>query len=74
MGFNAFADTTTTTYGNKIRSPLEFSTGDNLCGPKSYLLYRYYDALNRYSAVMHDPSVQPWISMVANGSNWHIKI
>lgn len=45
---NPFLDTTTRDYGNLASPPAPFATGDNLCGPKTYQLYRTYP--DRFSA------------------------
>jgi hypothetical protein len=48
-----FADLTTNLYGNKVRAHTPFSTGDALCGPKVYRLYKTYT--DKVAAVVHDP-------------------
>jgi hypothetical protein len=68
-----FHDWTTDTYGNINRSPLnQFTTGDHLCGAKTYQLYKSYP--DRYSAQLHDPNTQPWISLTFNSPNWELKV
>lgn len=65
-----FHDWTTDTYGNvSTRTPTAFNTGDNLCGPKSYQLYKSYPNNDRFRAELHDPLKQPWISMTASAPN-----
>lgn len=42
-----FNDFTTTTYGNKSRTPAAFTTGNDLCGSKTYQLYKTYPDIYR---------------------------
>lgn len=59
--FTSFDDWTTANYGNQVRTPSDFSTGADLCGPKTYQLYKTYP--DRFSAELHDATTQPWISL-----------
>jgi len=51
-----FHDWTTDTYGNIVRTPTAFSTGNDLCGTKAYRLYKYYNSADPVSAIPHDPA------------------
>ena len=70
-----FQDWTTVTYGNiSNRTPTAFNTGDNLCGPKSYQLYKSYPNNDRFRAVLHDVNTQPWITMTASAPNQVLRV
>lgn len=62
--FAFYDDWTTVTYGNLDRSSTypSFSTGNHLCGPKTYRLYTKYNGDMLFGAEIHNPTKQPWIS------------
>lgn len=68
----AYHDWTTDTYGSITRVPADFSTGPDLCGPKSYKLYKSYP--DRFSAVIYDPVREPWITLNPVGANYEIRV
>lgn len=68
-----FKDITTNEYGNRVRYPSDYSTGDNLCGPKLYHLYESFP--DRFNATLHDPNGDfPWISMTYSAPNYTLSI